>query len=497
MFQSQAQGAVERALVAAKWQAEQERMDEAADRLALYSDDYEEIIREAMSKLFCKENYDRLFFHVNGSQNILKRVVNELSMVYKTEATRTLDVKSDRWEEIKGEIDLDMRMKRANRLTNLLNDIVLKVGVRGGKMVIDIITPDICTVIQSEDDPSKISALLWLRTYVNTPNSVVIEYEYMDDQGWWAVLDKDFRMKGLEMANPATFPYRGAAGAPFLPIVALHRQHPESYFWDQDSGRDLYNAAVMLGVKMTQFDYAFKTGSFKQIYAMGQGMEIPARQVMDITQPWRVLLDPQGKGEVGTLDLQVDFKAMVDALTYQLNSVINNYGISADMWTLSISEMSGRALKIKNRALLEQRQEQIPIYRRAESDLFECIKVVNNTHASFFGWQKIPDQATLTTDFAEVEFPEDPVYEIDLEAKRLKSGLVSLGKFYQTFNPDIQDEKEAERLMIENLNKLKVTRTANPTLDEALDFIMSGVKKPQPGQGAAAGAGNANQGGGL
>ena len=481
MFKSRVPGAIRNNLIVAKWRAEQLRMEEAENRLCLYSDDYEEIIRETMKNLFHPDNYARLYYHVNGSQNILKRVVNDISMVYKTEATRTLDIESDRYEAIKAEVDIDTRMKRTNRLANLLNDVIVKVGVRGGKIAYDIITPDICTVIQSEEDPTRISGLLWMRTLVNTPDSTLIEYEYMDDLGWWLVLDEKFQTKAVYY-DPTTYPYRDAAGLPAMPVVAVHRQHPEVSFWDQDSGRDLYNAAVMLGVKMTQFDYLFKTASFKQIYVIGQGVTIPSKQLSDPLTLVSISVDPQVTAEVGTLDLQADFNALVEALTFQVNTVINNYGISADMWTLSISEMSGRALKIKNRALLEQREEQIPTYRKAESELFEKTRIVNNVHASYMGWEKIPDQAVLEVDFAEVEFPEDPNYEIDLEAKRLKSGLISLGKFYQTFNPDIKDEKEAERMMLENLNKLKVTREANPTLDEALDFILK-AGKPRAGTG--------------
>jgi hypothetical protein len=173
--------------------------------------------------------------------------------------------------------------------------------------------------------------------------------------------------------------------------------------------------------------------------------------------------------------------------------IINNYGISADMWTLSVSEMSGRALKIRNMALLEQRQEQTPAYRRLETELFEKTRIVNNAHAGFFGWEKIPENAIFTVDFGEIEFPEDPVYEIDLEAKRLKSGIIGLGQFYQRFNPDITDVDKAEAAILENLNKLKATREANPSLDEALDFIMSAKKKP----GEAAGAQGQGQGEGA
>lgn len=477
LFQSQAARFVEQSLVRAKWDAEAERMTEAANRLDLYSDDYKQIILDTLKTLFHKDNYARLYLSVNGTQNLLKRVINELSMVYKTEATRTLSVESDRWDEIQAETDIDTRMKRVNRLTNLVNDIIIKVGIRGGKMAYDIITPDICSITQDPEDPTRIQSIMWLRTSVNTPSSSEVEYEYMDDLGYWLVLNKDFAIKQTYF-DPSTYPYKDAEGRVVLPLVVVHRQHPECAFWDQDSGRDLYDAAVQMGVKMTLIDYYIKTASFKQPYVLGA--DVPTGQVMDVTTFLKVpVVDPNTHPEIGVLDLQPQLPALIEALTYQLNSVINNYGISADMWTLSINEMSGRALKIKNRALLEQREEQIPTYRAAEEDLFFVTRIVNNAHASYMGWETIPEEAELEVDFAEVEFPEDPVYELDLSIKKLECGLLSPGKFYQRDNPDITDEKEAEKAWVDNLNKTKALRQANPTLDEALNAIMQGGKKPE------------------
>lgn len=493
LFQSQAPQVVQSSLIQAKFNAEQERMEEAANRLCLYSDDYEDIIRETMSTLFHKSNYDRLYYHVNQSQNMLKRVVNELSMVYKAEARRTLSIENQRFEDIKSELDIDTRMKRVNRLTNLLNETIVRVGVRRGAIAWDIITPDIATVIQDENDPTRMAAVCWLRSSVNTMGIATVEYEYMDDLGYWGLLDQSFKPKEW-FFDPATTPYRGPDGMPVMPLVVFHRQHPEATFWDQDSGRDLYNAAVLMGVKMTMLDYYFKASSFKQIYVIGSNVNVPDRQVLDPLTVFKVQLDPNTSGEIGTLDLQNRITELVQSLVFQLNSVINNYGISADMWTMSISEMSGRALKIKNRALLEQREEQLPTYRKGEGELFNVTRVVNNAHAGAYGWQKIPDAAEFEVDFAEIEFPEDPTYEIDLETKRLKSGLISLGKFYQRFNPDIKDEQEAEKALLDNLNKLKATREANPTLDEALNYILAGAQKQgqdQAGEAGAEGAGGA------
>jgi len=495
MFKSIVPQTIINSVLAAKWRAEKDRQEEADNRLCIYSDDYEDIIRDTLKKLFCKENYENLYYHVNQSQNIFKRVVNQISMIYKADAQRALDVESDRYEAIKEETDINTRMRKVNRLTNALNDIIVMVAVRDGRVCYDLITPNVCTVIQNPDNPSKMDALFYLLTSVNTPISTDLRYAYWDINGNHAILDGYFRTIS-EIYTPdgsgtsMSYPYRDKSGAFVIPAVVSHRQHPEDSFWDQDSGRDLYNAAVGLGWKLTLKDYYFKTASFKQIYIIADDLNVPNKQRLDPL----TMLHLQGEhSQIGTLDLQIAIDKLVDSIVTDVNMIINNYGISADMWSLSVSEISGRALKIRNMALLEQRQEQTPAYRRLETELFEKTRIVNNAHAGFFGWEKIPENAVFTVDFGEIEFPEDPVYEIDLEAKRLKSGIIGLGQFYQRFNPDIIDVDEAEAAILENLNKLKATREANPSLDEALDFIMSAKKKP----GEAAGAQGQGQGEGA
>jgi hypothetical protein len=67
--------------------------------------------------------------------------------------------------------------------------------------------------------------------------------------------------------------------------------------------------------------------------------------------------------------------------------------------------------------------------------------------------------------------------------KRLKSGIIGLGQFYQKFNPDIKSADDAEKEIIKNLEKLGKLREAHPTLDEALNFIMKNTEKEGQGKG--------------
>lgn len=465
---------VRREFLKAKWIADKERQEEAQAKLDLYHDDYEDIIRAKIKELFHPDNYQRLYYHVNQSQNVLKRVINEISTVYKVEPVR--DFKNDeRYQEIIQRAKLDRKLKKINRYTNLLNESLLKIGVRNGEIVYDILTPNIVTVIQNEIDPTQADAIIYMLTRSNTVGDDQIFYYYWDITGNHYILDKNFRINSViydsaaPAGDPAFYPYRDKEGRPVLPFVVFHREEPEDSFWDQDSGRDLVNATIMVGIKMTLFDYYFKVASFKQPYIIGDEISVPSKQILD---PLTVF---QAKGEgaqIGLLDMQINLDQLKDALVFQINSIINNYGISADQWSLSISEVSGRALKIRNRALLEIRQEQIPYYRDYEREIFEKTKIVNNAH--------FPDKPIkaeeFSIDFGEIEFPEDPEEELRLDSKRLKMGLISLGQFYKKYNPDV-DEKEGEKRIIENLEKLKKLREEHPSLDEMMNYILKGTRE--------------------
>jgi hypothetical protein len=471
LFRSAGSMMVERSLLEAKWNAERDRMTAALNKLDLYKDDYEDIVRAAMKAQFHPENYKRLLYHVNQSQNVLKRVINEISMIYKAPAQRGLftasgsELESERYTEIQAETKLARKMRKVNRYTNLLNETLIFVTVRGGKIAYDLLTPNLVTVIQSDDDPTRARAIVYRVDLVNTLGETEPRYYYWDEQGTHSILDKNF-VERVPIYTPDNYPYRTAEGLPVMPFVTIHRNDPDGTFWDQDTGNDLYNSTVLLGVKMTQFDYYYKVASFKQLYVRSEE-DVPMGQILD---PLTAFVVRGQDAEVGVLDIQANLNQLRDALVFQINSIVNNYGISADAWTLSVSEMSGRALKIKNRALLEAREEQTPTYLDAERDLFNITRIVNNAHFT----DKLPEAAEFGVDFGEIEFPEDPAVELAQKKEELKSGLLSLGAFYRHFNPDVEDEKEAEKSIIRNLEALATLRRQHPTLDEALNFIMAG-----------------------
>lgn len=481
--------AVEQNFLRNKWQAEDDRMDEAENRLSLYMDDYEAIIQSEMSAIFSKDTYDKLKDKVNQSQNVLKRIINEISTIYKAEAKRTLDIKSPRYDELQKELNLDLKMRRANRFTNLLNECLIKIGVRDGKIVHDFITPHICSVIQDDKDPTRAKAIIYQMTWVDTKTKAEIDYHYWSDEGDYFIFNKNWKIK--EVIYEGNSPYKDPQrkGKFILPFVVFHRQEPLCNFWDQDSGRDLYNAATTIGVKMTLFDDYFHTASFKQIYMIGDASKIPQDQRKD---PNTILTVPADSGAaIGTLDIQVNLEDLKQAVMFGITSIMNNYGISSDQWTLSFTELSGVALRIRMQPLEEIRLEQIPLYRGYERELFEKTRMVNNAWASKMKWKKIPEQSKFAVDFGDVTFPEDALQRFGYRTKLMQSGLISLGQYYQDFNPDIKDEKEAEKLIVDNLKNLQEIRVKYPELDVFLNTIFKVTESSEKtgGEGSEGAAG--------
>ena len=480
-----AQEVIETQLLKIKKEADELRMDEAQKKLDLYKDDYEEIIQDKMTELFTKANYDRMKYHVNQTQNILKRVINEISMIYKAEPQRIVDPENDRWSEIMKDNRLDLKLKKINRYTNLMNECLLKISYRGGKIVYDVIAPNICFVFQNDFDPTQADAIVYMMTWADTRGKTTIEYHYWSVDGDYFVFNENFRLIRVVYSDidekEENYPYRDPkTDLPILPFIVFHRQEPDCNFWDQDSGRDLYNGAVLTGVKMTLFDYYFKVCSFKQPYIIGDISNMPQDQIMD---PMTALGVPAGEGaSIGTLDIQINMDQLVKAIVFQINGLINNYGISADQYTLRIPEMSGRALKIRNRALMELRQDQLPLYRNYEQEIFYKTRIVNNAFPKFF--TKIPEDAEFMIDFGEIEFPEDPEDELRLDIKESRAGLMSPGQFYMKRNPDIKDEAEAEKRIGENIKKWDRLFAKYPTLDEAMDIILGReIERKEPGEG--------------
>jgi hypothetical protein len=119
----------------------------------IFKDRWEYIIREELRRQVSEESYAKQKWLITQELNILKRVVKELSLVYKKPAERKAVVPMDEevegedgeevsrdervdenYEESQKETNKDFVLQNINKYTNLVNHTVLKVNYRDNKL---------------------------------------------------------------------------------------------------------------------------------------------------------------------------------------------------------------------------------------------------------------------------------------------------------------------------------------------------------------------------
>jgi hypothetical protein len=447
LFASQAAEFVLKNYLKAKEEDEKKRREAANDRLSIYNDDWDDLLDEKLKDQFSAKNYPKIKLQLNTTQNILKKVVNETSVIYKAAPTRDFG-ENETLTEIYDYLKIDELMKQVNRYGSLLNDVALRVGwekgegKEKGKITLNIHTPGNTSVMQNPANPEKADAVYYTIEYADS------EFNTETRRVFWSA-DEHFLFdeKGNPLPPTEDNPdMKNPYGV--IPFVFLHLRPIPDNFWNPSGGSDLVSGTMVTGMKRTLKDHSFKWQSFKQPYVVaGNSDKIPDEMAFDPTVMWR-LIGPDAS--VGYLDLQADLAAMDETIKADMNAFLGTYGLSIDMFSASPDASSGKALMMKNRGLREIREEQLPYFRNFEAELYEMIRTVYNA----YNGDAIPE-IEFKVDFAEMDIYIDPMDKRTQADWDLKHGLISPAQFYMMFNPDVTDEDDAEKAIMENSAKLK------------------------------------------
>ena len=474
LFESKAAAVVLKSFLEAKKQEEIARRDKANVRLDIYHDDWGEILEKALAGQFIKKNYDKIRLLKNTTQNIFKKVINDVSVVYKVAPTRDYG-KNETIKDIYEYLDIDEFMKQCNRYGTALNDVLLRVGWDEDteKITLDLQTPANTSVIQRDGYPQQAAAIYYEIEYIDSEFKVEMVNVFWSDFEHFLFNEKgDVRPPAED--NPEMINPYGK-----LPFVIVHMNQLPGMFWNPTEGSDIVDGTIITGFKRTLKDHLFKHQSFKQLWFRSQKGDVAPEMASD---PLSAFLLTGENSEVGVLDLIAQFNEMEQSLQADINAFLATYGLSIDMFAVSGEEASGKALNIKNRGLREIRETQLPVFRRVEGELFEMIRLVYNTYK---GENAIPKSLKFKIDFAELEIYVEPMDKRKQCQWDVQNGVLSPGQFFMKFNPDIVDEKEAEKRMAANLKKYKDMRNQGFSFDKFFNTI-TGEMEPEAAIGEAA-----------
>ena len=463
--------------VAREWLGDSEeriRRGNAALRTRLYQDDSERAILDVIRQVFADETVRAKlarFASVAKSQALFRRIVDEkASPVYSVPPVRTVapPTAQPAFDLVAKETRLDEVMDLACRLAWAHNDVALYPRYIAGlrRIRIEILTPDVTTVIPHPDDPCIPLAIIydkavrvggrWVTWHVYWDDAITFT---LDEGGAPVRTDPTGIEAGLERAH----------GLPRMPFAWVHRRARWRTFWDSTSGSDLVAAQIQCAILQLLALRLLKAQGFKQIVLTGDIQATPANQALDEES---AILVPEG-AQLSTVDLKSEashYLALIEAI--KLDASANN-GLSRARMNQEKAESSS------DDGLLEKRAEGIRFMGRAEADLFEVVQMVSTEHDD--PAKRIPEGASLRTDFGEWELRTDRKAQLEIWETEQHMGLRSPIDNLKASQPDVRTDDEAAAKLQRNIDQTAAwvakIRALNQPADASVD---------KPGQDAAA-----------
>lgn len=464
LWGSMAEKAVTDSFARAKVGAELERRQDAERRIDILEDDWKDI-------LFCKikEIYkspivlDSVRGYISTEHNVFKRIVTELSTVYKWGAQREFeDPMQDGIARLMyDEVQMDESMDDAVHFLNGLRDIIIVPLVSDGKMRLEILTPDRVSVIQNPRDPTTIEAFSWEVTRSNT----VATRSGFSTETFRIYIDKEVRAvwdvtkrRWIEIA-----PHNLGR----LPAVVVHAGRRHTSFFSPTPMSDVVDATLSIGVLLVMLMHLSKYQSELQPTYSGKSQDALVGQDAGGHTMWT------GPGQWGVLNLQAKPDYYINHINQRLSWISVQYGLSADAYQMTGNANSGFQFRLQKLPLLEARERQKKTWRRTERELWKVMSAVAKFEHPLFG--RLDPGQTMMLNFNEAPMIEDPMVRNRIYKERIDLTLMSHIDAIMQEDPDLSREqalKKAERIRDERKLHITMFQDTNAP-DDATDVGQS------------------------
>ena len=425
----------ELAVLMSKWDIKQQRKNKWKQERYEALDYYNGNTLDYTSKYFSASTLDKV---VAGNINISKRVIDRISLVYMTPPVRAY-TKEDIDTYF---IEKDLKLQRLERITNLLDAVLLKPCWRTKEDGSGCIEYDIISDYEPifGDDPLKPEAIV----YPITSKSTVLD----NTPDLWVYWDRDntftFDDTGKvygEDDNPDMINPYGV-----LPFVECFREgKPEFSYLDTNASKDLIATNLAINVAETNKNANVMFQSFGYLFVNGAGIDKDTMQI--------------GQDKINYLgvDGSISIVSPPNAIPALDESIQSSYKMLAQNYHLPISFVegttaaSGVALKMRNIELTDERKSDVTRWRDIEYKLFDLERLMIAVEVG-----------QDAGDLEDVDFSESVEVLNDQEQRdkwdwELSKGIIDLADILMQKNPDLNRE-EAEEILAEK--KAPVTEEA-------------------------------------
>ena len=412
---------------AASRQEERLRKSRMLQRVQLYQDAQDATMYDMVATLFNEPAVRERMYQLLKlalANNPLKRITDEIARpVYSIPPVRKLEPASARamWADLAREMRLNAKLDLATRLMFVCNAAFLFVRfvatADGGRLVLDVLTPDMVTVLPDPDCPQEALGIAY-DTTLRTPAGVVKVRTVWDDEEYFSV-STDGVMLRLPVAH----------GFGRKPWVEIHRRARWGSYWDTTTGGDLVAATIQVALLNTLILKLHKSQGHLQLAFSGDDSALPQEQALDEEN---VLLFPAG--QLSILNLQADPGNYIKTKTEIETTVAANYGISRERLNQQ-QPSSGE----HDAPLRERTAEIVQVMTAAELDLCDVVTRVSQEHPT----SKLPGGCTMAVDYHEVAHRVDRKTVLELRQTERSMGVRSVLDDIYEDNPEIAGDEEA------------------------------------------------------
>ena len=430
-----------------KWDIAQQRKNKWKQERYEAMEYYKGNTNEFTSKYFSTSTLSKV---VTGNVNVCKRVIDRISLVYMTPPTR-LYTREDLPDLF---IDKDMKLQRLERITNLLDSVLLKpcwrMGEDGGHIEYDIIW-DFEPIF--EDDPLNPSAIIYPITKKATVLDTTPEqWAYWDSENHF-VFDQEGKMYTNDDNPDMLNPYGR------LPFVECYREgKPEMNYLDTFASTDLIATNLEINVAETNKNANVMFQSFGYMFVNGAGID---KDTMQIGQDKINYLGVDGT--ISIVSPPNAIPALDESIKSSYKMLAQNYHLPTTFVEGTTAE-SGVALRMRNQELQDDRKSDITRWRDIEFKLFELEQLMIAVELG----QDAGDLEDV--DFSESVDMLSPQEQREKWEWELSKGMIDVADILMQQNPDLTRE-EAEELLAEKkttFGEPEVVETPENTLLQAL-----------------------------
>ena len=405
-----------------------DRKAETAKRLNYYHDAQLSYLSSQLEELFAEP--DKM---LRVELNVVKKVINSLAQTYTTPPTRELLNATDKDRQIYKDIltysKFDLKLKQATRYLKLLKTILLKVVWRNGHVDLDILTGNLLDV-ETGDTPEDLKLVL-ISDYGNSDKVEDVQYSLWSPASWRRL---DYQGNVIEEEeNPFKI-------LPFIPLFDF--PPPSNNFW-LPGGDDLISQQEAINIKLVDLLHLLYFQSFGVGFIKGSEYEGSPISV----GPGALVELPAG-GEIGYVSQQAEIRAVVEAIDKLIKWCAVAQGLSAASVSTDPSEASGVSKVWDSVELAEMRVEDKILWSGYERQIFDMIRIVNNTHSG----DKLSQACQLRVNFSDPARPTtSPLDEAQAYQTYFNMGVMSPVDILMMKDKDIRSREEA----LERLKQIK------------------------------------------